>query len=154
MMIEPDENRDIFDKIMHLSFFKLFYPFYKKYKQVLLYIFFGALTTFVSLMTFWVFSYILKFGIIVSNTLSWVCAVLFAYITNRKWVFASEATTILAIIKEIGAFFGGRFLTYVMEDVILFGFVVLLKMNKMGVKVVATVIVMILNYIISKWFVF
>lgn len=145
---------DIFDRIMHIRPFNLFEAFYIKHKEVLLYFFFGGLTFAVS-----VCSYVLinvHFGIneLIANILSWILAVLFAYFTNRTWVFQSIAETVDDYHKEIISFFGGRILTLVIEEVILLIFMTILGLNSIVVKIVAQIVVIALNYFISKLLVF
>lgn len=149
-----NEKRDIFDKLMSLPVLRIFEPFYKKYKDVLLYIFFGGLTTIVSIIVFWLFSDKAELHELLANTISWVVSVTFAFFTNRTWVFHSPTKTKKAFIMQAGGFYGGRVLTYLLEQLCLFIFVTLLAYNEMLIKVIATIIVLILNYIISKLFVF
>ena len=90
---------------------------------------------------------------LIANIFSWVAAVTFAYVTNRTWVFASKEKG-LAIIQEAFAFYGGRVFTLGLEEVVLYVFITLLFFPPLTVKVFAQVIVLILNYVISKLFVF
>ncbi len=77
----------------------------QKYKDVIPYLFFGVCTTLVNVVVYWVCAHPFNFNIMVSTIIAWVLDVLFAYITNRKWVFHSEAKTRKEIIKEIVSFF-------------------------------------------------
>ena len=146
-------KEDIFDRLMHLPVLRVFEPFYKKHKEVLLYLLFGGLTTVVSIVTFALF---IALGIneLIANVLSWILAVLFAYVTNRTWVFSSDAETKGAVIREMISFFGGRLATLLVEEAILAVFITWLGFPAMWVKVVAQVVVIVLNYVISKFFVF
>lgn len=146
-------KKDIFDKIMSSPVLSKFYPLYQKRKSVLLYIFFGGLTTAVSIGTFAFCNSIFAINELVSNIFSWIAAVTFAYLTNRTWVFNSEKTG-KAIITEMIAFFGGRVTTLVIEELILLVFVTLLHLNGLLIKVLAQFIVLVLNYFISKIMVF
>ena len=147
------KDRDIFDKIMSSPILNKLYPFYKKNKSVLLYIFFGGLTTVVSIGSFACCNTFLSINELVSNVISWILAVTFAYITNKNWVFNSDAKG-KALIKEIIAFFGGRISTLIMEEIILLVFVTWLKFNGLIIKTSAQVLVLIANYFISKILVF
>lgn len=82
-------QRDIFDKLMSLLFFNIFDPFYKKHKEVLLYLFFGGLAFVVSIASYGFFNITLGINELIANILSWVLAVAFAFATNRIWVFAA-----------------------------------------------------------------
>lgn len=151
--MEHQGKPDIFDRLMKLPGLRLFENFYKKYKMVLLYIFFGGCTTVISIVSFAAF---VGLGIneLIANVLSWIFAVLFAYVTNRTWVFDSKATGVESICKEASAFFGGRLLTLGMEEVLLLVFVTWLEFDSMIVKLIAQIVVLVSNYIISKWLVF
>ena len=146
-----EEQNDIFDRIMALPLLSKFAPFYKKHKSVLLYLLFGGLTTVVSIGTYALFLPVVS--PLIANIFSWVAAVTFAYVTNRTWVFASKEKG-LAIIQEAFAFYGGRVFTLGLEEVVLYVFITLLFFPPLTVKVFAQVIVLILNYVISKLFVF
>ena len=146
-----EKQEDIFDRIMMLPLLSKFAPFYKKHKSVLLYLLLGGLTTVV-----WIGTYALFLPVVsplIANIFSWVAAVTFAYVTNRTWVFASKEKG-LAIIQEAFAFYGGRVFTLGLEEVVLYVFITLLFFPPLTVKVFAQVIVLILNYVISKLFVF
>ena len=86
--------------------------------------------------------------------MAWICSVLFAYITNRKWVFHSEAMGSAAILKEMISFFACRLLTGVVDWLCMLIFVDLLYWNDMVIKIGANVLVIILNYVASKLVIF
>ena len=86
--------------------------------------------------------------------IAWVAAVLFAYLTNRKWVFHSEVKGTKGILKEISAFFGCRLATGVVDWLMMFLFVDCWHFNDVLIKIIANVVVIILNYIASKWLIF
>lgn len=147
------EKKDIFDRIMCLPGLRIFNGFYTRNKPILMYLFFGGLTTLISICTFVFFDSGLQFNILIANILSWIFAVSFAYITNRTWVFNSRAAG-RGIIKEMIAFFAGRLATLGLEEIILLVFVTLLGFNSTAIKIIAQVVVLVSNYIISKLFVF
>ena len=148
------KKEDIFDRLMHLPGLRIFEKFYKKNKEVLLYLLFGGLTTIVSIGTFAWFNVGMHMNELIANVISWVFSVAFAYVTNRIWVFRSETSGVGSLMKEIAKFFGGRLATLGVEELILFVFISLLHGNSMVVKLIAQVVIVILNYIISKIFVF
>lgn len=132
----------------------------KKYKEILLYLIFGGLTTVVD----WVVSFLLYYlwGDAIektawlihgANTIAWAAAVIFAYVTNRIWVFESK-THGAAIAREFVSFAGGRVLTLLLQEVIFAIFFHALSINEYVVKIVAAVLVVISNYFISKLLVF
>ena len=94
------EKRDIFDRMMALPILNIFEPFYKKNKEVLLYLFFGGLTFIVSIATYAVFNVSMGINELIANVMSWVLAVLFAFATNRVWVFQAPTHTITEFLKQ------------------------------------------------------
>ena len=144
-------EKDIFDKLMELPILRIFNPFYKKYKEMLLYLFFGGLSFIVSIACFNV-----GMGIneLIANILSWIITVMFAFLTNRVWVFQSPTDSVQAFIKQMFVFYSGRVITLVVEEAILLVFITWLGFNSMLIKVIAQVIVIVLNYVISKLVVF
>ncbi len=125
-----------------------------KHKEVLLYLIFGGLTTVVSLVSFWICTYPLHINVLISNIISWICAVTFAYFTNAKWVFEAKPATRREAFRQFVSFYVGRLATLGVEELILLVFVTLLHGNEMIVKVIAQVVVVVLNYVVSKLFVF
>ncbi len=134
---------------------------YYKYEEKWLYLFFGVLTTVVSFVTAGISKGMLESagvsdGLVgdLSTTISWVCAVTFAFVTNRIWVFDSKARGAKAVFKEGVSFYGGRVFTYFVELIMMRIGYSWLKFNYWLVKVVANIVVLILNYVVSKLFVF
>ena len=144
------QEKDIFDRIMELPVLRIVNPFYKKNKEILLYLFFGGLTFLVSISSYAVFNIRIGWNALTANIASWILAVAFAYVTNRAWVFKSSTDRGSNLIKEITGFVGGRIATLVIEELILFIFITGLGMSSILVKIVAQVIVIALNYVISK----
>jgi putative flippase GtrA len=120
-------------------------------RELILYVFFGALTFFVNLITYFIFESVFGINYLISNVIAWFLSVLFAYITNRKWVFESKSPDIL---RECGLFFGGRIFSGVVDTVLMFLFIDVLVIGDVISKIVVQVIVIILNYIFSKLIVF
>lgn len=145
---------DIFDKLMHLPALNIFEPFYKKHKEVLMYLFFGGLAFFLNLGLFALFTGVLHLDALIANAFSWVICVLFQFFTNRTWVFDGKVDSAGAFWKQLISFTGGRVATLVIEEVILAVFITWLKLPTMPVKLAAQVIVIVLNYVFSKVFVF
>lgn len=149
-----DKNQpDLFDRIMSLPGLRIFNRFYVKHKDVLLYIFFGGLTTVVSVGSFALANSLLHLDALIANVISWLCAVSFAYITNRTWVFHSKVRG-RAVITEALSFYAGRLTTFGIEEALLFLFVTRMGLNSIYVKIVAQFVVLVLNYLISKIVVF
>lgn len=126
--------------------------YYLKYKELINYLVFGILSTVVNFVTFFVCNDLLKIDELISNVIAWVVAVLFAYLTNRKFVFESSNKD---VIKEIFSFFICRILTLLITDIGIFALLVkVFSINVYVVKVINQIIVTILNYVFSKVFIF
>lgn len=145
----------------------------KKSKEILLYIIFGLLTTLVSWTSYTFFVNFFSLSVTVSNILSWILSVIFAYITNKLWVFNSKSWELKLLLKEVSAFVSSRLITGVIEMV---GVPILAKLGFDGIfysllertdtnlqvlftqglysKVAFAVVVVILNYVFSKLVVF
>ena len=122
-------------------------------KEIIFYIIFGVLTTVINLGVFYVLTDLLNLNENLSNIIAIITAVLFAYFTNKDLVFHSEAKTLKAKWKEFAKFISGRAFTMVIEWVggaLLF----LTPMPQMISKLIVTVVVVILNFFISKFFAF
>ena len=125
-------------------------------KEVLRYLIVGGLTTLVSMVLFYGSTWTFldpnnAFQLQVANVLSWVGAVAFAYVTNRRFVFESKNPHVFA---ELVSFVGSRVATLLLDMAVMFVLVTLLSVNSDFAKIVAMVLVTIGNYIISKLLVF
>ena len=129
---------------------------FKKYEEVIRYLIVGGLTTGFSMILFYVPINTFLDGnnqieLQIANIISWIGGVLFAYITNRKYVFmVKEKNNLLEFIK----FVGSRVTTLLLDMFVMFVFTSLLLINYNIAKIVSMVLVIILNYILSKLFVF
>ncbi len=127
---------------------------HEKYKDVIPYLFFGVCTTLVNVIVYWIAAHPLGMAVMPGTIIAWFLAVLFAYVTNRKWVFHSEANDRKEIGKEMLSFFACRLATGIVDWLCMFLFVDVLGWNDMVIKVAANVLVIILNYIASKLVIF
>lgn len=129
---------------------------YKKYKEIINYLIFGVLTTVVSLATYYicVFTFLNPENPVelqIANIISWIFAVLFAYVTNRKYVFESKEKN---KVKEATKFVGSRVFTLILDMGVMWLGVTILGFSDKIMKMVSQVLIIIGNYIISKLFVF
>ena len=124
-----------------------------KYKEIILYLFFGGCTTLVNIVFYFICSR-MGCGTVLSTVLAWVISVLFAYITNRKYVFESKAFGFSGIFKETLNFFACRIATGLLDVAIMFLFVDVLHFNDMIIKIASNIVVIILNYVASKLLIF
>ena len=127
---------------------------YNKYKEIINYLIFGGLTTLVSIGTYAIFTIVFNIDYLISNVLSWIIAVLFAFVTNKLFVFESKSKDKALVSKEIINFFFFRIVSLGIEMIIMYVFVDLLLINDLITKIIAQVIVILSNYIFSKVFVF
>ena len=123
-------------------------------KEVILYGIFGVLTTLVNFVSFYVFSSLLGLEENFANILSIFIAILFAYFTNRKWVFNSTAKTFKEIFSEFYKFFLGRLFSLAVETVGFFLLFNVIGIDKLISKLFISVIIIVLNFFISKFFAF
>ena len=147
-------KNDFFDRLMQRPSMERFRPFYHHYKEMILYVFFGCGTFLISVLTYALFTELFCWDILFSNAISWIFATLFAFYTNRTWVFSSHAVGVVAFFLQLGSFSLGRFLTLLMEEWMLYFFVGQLGLSNMFIKLIAQIVVIILNYVLSKLIVF
>lgn len=150
-------------------------------KEIVSYIFFGVLTTVVNLLTFFIFKELfIKIGwdgilnslltsvgwekalnflsdgseYLDANTIAWVAGVLFAFFTNKLFVFESKSWKPAVALKEFIGFVGARLLSFIAESVLMFLMVTVLNWNELIAKIIVAVVVIIMNYVFSKLFIF
>ena len=126
----------------------------EKYWDVLTYLFFGVLTTAVNYSVYLPCYNWLHWSAGLSNVLAWVVAVAFAFVTNKPYVFKSHDWSKAVVLPELSKFVGCRIASGVLETAAVWLFVDLLHRNGNWVKIIISVLVVILNYIFSKWIVF
>lgn len=137
-------------------------------RETILYVLFGLLTTVLNLVSFKLFDLLLGGELyLVSNVIAWVLAVSFAFWANKVFVFESKGWTFDQLKKEIPAFFGARIGSFVIEEgglwlfvsVLRFGektfnFIIVQLSGKMTAKIIIGVLVVIINYLVSKFWIF
>lgn len=138
-------------------------------KELIKYIIFGVLTTLVSLLSFKLFDFLLGEKLyLVSNVLSWICSAAFAFVTNKVWVFGSKSRSVKVLLRESLSFAGARLFSLGVEELGLWLLVSAIGMGQMQplqifsvsingnliAKVIMQVVVVILNYVFSKFIIF
>ncbi len=140
--------------IKHLDL-KTIKGLYLEYKEIINYLIFGGLSTVVNFASYFIAARLLKIDEVASSAISWFCAVLFAYITNRLFVFDNKSNTKKGILKEIISFFAFRVLSGILCDVGTFALMVkVFNINDIISKIVTQIMVIIVNYIFSKFIIF
>ncbi|KRM20351.1 teichoic acid glycosylation protein GtrA [Ligilactobacillus hayakitensis DSM 18933 = JCM 14209] len=127
---------------------------FKKYQNIIAYLFFGGLTTLINMVVFYIFDTQLGWNYQLANFIAWLVSVLFAFFTNKVWVFGSSYTTVKAFFKELWSFFFFRGLSYFMDAGIMFIGISLLHANSNLTKLIDQFVIVLLNYIFSKFFIF
>ena len=127
---------------------------FRKYEDVIFYLFFGGLTTVVNYLVYLPCHNLLNISASVSNAIAWVFAVAFAFLTNKPFVFKSHDWSGAVVWPELGKFVGCRVGSGVLETVILFVAVDWLGFDGNIWKIITSVMVIILNYFGSKLLVF
>lgn len=127
---------------------------YQKYKRIILYLIFGFFTSLVNIIIYLALTKVFNLHYMASNIAAWIASVMFAYITNRLFVFVSQSKGLLCIIGECAAFFGCRLFSGLADTTIMYVMINLIHLNDMFVKIIANLIVIILNYVFSKQVIF
>ena len=176
-----DKLRDLLFKIFKKESFlgKLIDKFFTR--EIVSYIFFGVLTTAVNLLTFYVFKELfIRIGwdgvfnslltsaggdkaielfadgseYLDANTIAWVAGVIFAFFTNKLFVFESKSWKPSVAAKEFIGFVGARILSFLAESLLMFLMVTILSWSDIIAKIIVAVVVIIMNYVFSKLFIF
>lgn len=139
-----------------------------KYKELIIYVFFGGLTTVVNLVVYTAFDRLLgEDKYLITNIIAWFAAVTFSYVTSKIWVFESKSWSGKVLLKEVPSFFAARILTLGIEELGLFVLVDLLDFSRFSfsilsfrigggliAKAAVAVIVVLVNYLFSKLVIF
>ncbi|MDD5952123.1 MAG: GtrA family protein [Oscillospiraceae bacterium] len=126
----------------------------KKYKEVLLYLVFGGLTTLVNILVYFVCDSWLHWGTVLSTIIAWVLSVIFAFVTNKQFVFESKQTDGKTLLYEVSSFFGCRAFSGVLDLLIMWLTVDIFHWHSLLMKVLSNIVVIILNYVFSKLIIF
>lgn len=132
--------------------------YYKKYEEVIKYLFFGVLTTVVNYVVYYGIVFVMRTsdGMVgfLANLIANIAAILFAYVTNRKFVFESKATGRLEVLKEMASFFSCRIFSMFVDSFIYFVGCTKMGFSDLIVKTISQVVIIVLNYVLSKLVVF
>ena len=127
--------------------------FYQDHKKIVLYLIFSGFTFIISVVSFAILNVHLHLDALLSNIISWIIAVLFSFITNKKWVFIAENCK-RSMIRRLMSFIAASIFTLIIEEIILYIFIYICGFSSLIVKLVAQIIVIATNYILSKMYVF
>ena len=135
---------------------------YLAHQEGMRYLVFGALSTVINIFTFAICTNVFRISklfedniiVMVSNVIAWIIAVLFAYVTNKLSVFNSKTNSTKELITEILYFFGARVFTLILETIFLTIFITKLHFNEILMKICSNIIVIIVNFVLSKLIIF
>ena len=126
---------------------------YHKYHEVLSYLFYGGCTTIINILTFWIFRR-MHLNLYLSNGLAWILSVLFAFVTNKLFVFESKGKDKKKTSKEALYFFISRIISLIADMGMMALFVDVMHVGDLFSKIIANVVVIIMNYVFSKFIIF
>ena len=130
----------------------------RKYKELILYIVFGVLTTLVNILSYYLVADVLSVHYLIANGIAWVFSVLFAFVTNKIFVFESKSWRVSVMLPEMGGFFLARVATGIVDMVLMWLLVDCCMWSQDGfemvAKVLVNVVVIVLNYVASKLWIF
>ena len=127
---------------------------YKKHEEGINYLIFGFLAFVLNYILYFLFADAMQLHYMAATVLSWVLTVVFAYWTNRTFVFKSQNKDTGSVVKEFVSFIGARIATEVLELVLMYVMVDLLTINDKISKLVCQVLVILANYVLSKIWIF
>ncbi len=131
--------------------FRKVWELFLKYKEMVLYLVFGGLTTLVNIVTYALFAYVFNMGTVASTALAWIVSVIFAYITNKIFVFESKTDSLAMAVTECVSFFGCRLATGLLDVLIMFVSVNILHFNDMVMKILSNILVIILIIFLANY---
>ena len=122
--------------------------------ELVSYLFVGVATTVVNYVVYYMATRMLGMGVMAGTWAAWVVAVAFGYAANKAFVFRTHCETTAALMREAASFFVMRLVSLGMETVLMFLTVTVLGLNDLAMKLIVNIVVIILNYVFSKLFIF
>ena len=122
--------------------------------ELVSYLFVGVATTVVNYVVYYIATRLLSMGVMPGTWTAWVIAVAFAYVVNKAFVFHTHCGSAAALVKEAVGFAAMRLASLGMETVIMYVTVEMLGLNDLVMKLLTNFLVIILNYVFSKLFIF
>ncbi len=127
---------------------------WNQYKELILYVFFGGCTTLINIVVYFVCRQWLWMSVVAADVSAWFLSVVFAYVTNKLFVFESKSWRSQLVAKEVAEFFAARVFSLGVDVAILYVTVEVLDWWELPMKIIANVVVIVINYIFSKWIIF
>lgn len=126
----------------------------KQYREMIMYIIMGIFTTAVNISSFYILVEILDTDYKTATVIAWILSVLFAYITNKIYVFQQKTSDMRSLLRELAAFFSVRLLSLGIDLGMMILLVSQFHTNETLAKILDNVVIVVVNYIASKWLVF
>ncbi|MFK4567433.1 GtrA family protein [Enterococcus sp. UD-01] len=127
---------------------------FQQYQEMISYLFFGAATTLVNMGVFFICTNLFAIDYKISNAIGWFLSVLFAFFTNKYFVFSSKHENIGGFLKEMLLFYWYRVLSFVIDMGMMIVMIDYLHISDFWAKLITQVVVIVLNYFFSKFFIF
>ncbi|KAA9014537.1 GtrA family protein [Niallia endozanthoxylica] len=125
-----------------------------KRNEIINYLIFGVLTTAVNIISFWVINRLIEMDYRMATSIAWVLSVLFAFVTNKLYVFNSKKSNFSSVMREFMSFLFFRLLSYLLDLFTMILLVEIFLVDSLLAKIVANVFVVIFNYFASKFIIF
>lgn len=127
---------------------------WSRYKELILYVFFGGCTTLINIVIYFMCRQWFVLTVVTADIVAWFLAVVFAYITNKLYVFESKSWVGKVVAKELTEFFAARLFSLGVDVAILYITVEVLEWWELPMKIISNIVVIVINYVFSKWFIF
>ena len=127
---------------------------FRRYREMILYVFFGGFTTLVNIGVYLVSTKVFHMDLVLSNGLAWFLSVLFAYVTNKIFVFESKTCKAKLLLREFVSFVGARLVSGLFDTAFLYVTVEYFHLWDVAMKIVSNIAVIIMNFVFSKVFIF
>ncbi|WP_346663398.1 GtrA family protein [uncultured Merdimonas sp.] len=125
-----------------------------KYKEMILYLFFGGCTTLVNILAYAAATRFVSMAVVPATVLAWILSVIFAYVTNRIYVFESKTRGIRAIGREVAGFVSCRLFSGALDVGLMWLLVDMAGFPDLVIKILSNILVIIINYVASKFWIF
>ena len=127
---------------------------WNQYKELVLYVFFGGCTTLINIASYFMCRQWIQMEVVPADLAAWLISVIFAYVTNKLFVFESKSWRLKLVLREAAEFFTARLFSLGVDVGLLYVTVDVLGLWEMPMKLLINVAVIIINYIFSKWIIF
>ena len=127
---------------------------WNQFKELFFYGIFGVLTTVVNVLVYHLFANVFSFHYLIANVIAWIIAVIFAFVTNKLYVFKSKSWENKIWLSEFGKFIGARLVTGILDMAMMYIMIDTLSWNDVLAKIITNIVVILLNFVFSKLLIF